>query len=62
MIRSSAYCKLANVLRLITQLELNHVTCILEVVTTLDCAFSGLAGPLVASSDHCHTSCLVVRS
>ena len=44
---------------MITQLEFNHVTCILEVVTTLDCAFSGLAGPLVASPDHCHTGRLV---
>ena len=58
LIRSPSYYKLANILRLITQLEFNHVTCILEAVTTLDCALSGLTGPLVASPDHCHTGCL----
>ena len=51
LIGSPSYYKLANILRLITQLQFNHVTCILEVVTTLDCALSGLTGPLVASPD-----------
>ena len=47
LIRSPSCYKLANILRLITQIEFNHVTCILEVVTTLDCAsLSGLEGPL----------------